>query len=49
MFENDVIWYGTQTNQKHYTEEEAFENDVIWYGTQTYISDTKPDPCLRMM
>ena len=35
-FENDVIWYGTQTTNIRLLPIVAFENDVIWYGTQTY-------------
>ena len=35
MFENDVIWYGTQTARKKIYHIAEFENDVIWYGTQT--------------
>ena len=36
-FENDVIWYGTQTHIKEQKVAKAFENDVIWYGTQTSL------------
>ena len=34
-FENDVIWYGTQTAAVSGMIWKRFENDVIWYGTQT--------------
>ena len=34
-FENDVIWYGTQTLSLFSSSIHSFENDVIWYGTQT--------------
>ena len=34
-FENDVIWYGTQTSDYLCILAFLFENDVIWYGTQT--------------
>ena len=36
-FENDVIWYGTQTRKANDIRSIPFENDVIWYGTQTYL------------
>ena len=36
-FENDVIWYGTQTLQGGENGGNQFENDVIWYGTQTIL------------
>ena len=48
-FENDVIWYGTQTKKGFDKNQERFENDVIWYGTQTRTILNIPFSCLRMM
>ena len=48
-FENDVIWYGTQTRTLNYYRLILFENDVIWYGTQTINNHTGRGRGLRMM